>query len=368
MTDPLITQASHAAAYAAHRRRSARRRVGAALRDTWVLMREFRSGLILFTVVIVVGAITFRLLWNFSHDGNMRLIESLFHVLSMTFLQPTIDFPREWYLDMYFFVMPLLGLVALARGLADFGTLLFNRNNRFNQWEEALASTYSNHVIIAGLGHLGIRVLRELVVVGEDIVAIELKGDDPPAAEARDYDIPVIEGDARRPDVLRRAGLDRASALVICTNNDLVNLQIASRVRELNPDIRLVMRMFDDEFADTIAERFGLAAVMSSSGMSAPAFAGAASGTEIVQTFRVAGEVLAMGRIEVQAGSRLDGCVVEEIEHELDLSIVLHQSEGEVDVHPPPDERLAAGETIAVVGKLSQIRVMTTEWNRPNAR
>lgn len=367
MNEPVVSRATHAAAYAAHRRRSTRRRVGAALRDTWVLMREFRSGLILFAVVIAIGTVSFRLLWNLSHEENLRLIEALFHVVTMTFLQPTMDFPREWYLDMYFFVMPVMGLVALARGLADFGTLLFNRNNRFNQWEEALASTYSNHVIIAGLGHLGIRVLRELVVLGEDIVAIELKGDDPPAAEARDYDIPVIEGDARRPDVLRRAGLDRASAVVICTNNDLSNLQIASRVRELNPQVRLVMRMFDDEFAGTIAERLDVA-VMSSSGMSAPAFAGAASGTEIVQTFQVAGEVLAMGRIQVQAGSRLDGCVVSEIEHQLDLSIVLHQSGGEIDVHPPPGERIRAGDEVAVVGKLTQIRVMSAEWNRPNAR
>jgi Trk K+ transport system NAD-binding subunit len=276
-----------------------------------------------------------------------------------------LDFPQEWFLDMYFFIMPLLGVILIGRGVADFVTLLFNRRSRLSQWEEAVASTFRDHIIVCGLGHLGIRVVRELVALDEDIVVIEIKPDSARFDEVRRHDIPIIVGDARNEEVLDRAMLDRASAIIIATNNDLANLQTASRIRERNKDIRIVMRMFDDQFARSMADRFDVSAVMSASMMAAPAFAGAATSTEIIQTFSVAERRLVMGRVEVETGSRLDGgCCIADIEQELDLSIVLLETNGNVDVHPDPEGHLKAGDVIAVVGVLQNIQTMTLKWNR----
>jgi Trk K+ transport system NAD-binding subunit len=148
----------------------------------------------------------------------------------------------------------------------------------------------------------------------------------------------------------------------------LANLQIASRIREQNKHVRLVMRMFDDEFARSMADRFDVSAVMSASMMAAPAFAGAATRVEIVQTFRVQDRVLAMGRVEVQTASKLDGKRTQEVEDGLDLSIVLHQSGEAVDVRPEPDVVLRPGDVIAVVAALPAIKKLAAEWNRPKKR
>ncbi len=43
----------------------------------------------------------------------------------------------------------------LAQGLTEFGALLFNRRLRSKEWEMVVASTFSNHIILVGLGHLG---------------------------------------------------------------------------------------------------------------------------------------------------------------------------------------------------------------------
>jgi Trk K+ transport system NAD-binding subunit len=344
------------------------RRLRAGLRDTWVLMREFRQPLILFLITLLVGAISFRALWNTSQPEVIRLIEAVYVVLTMTFFQPVLEFPQQWYLDIYFFLMPALGLFFLARGAADFVTLLFNRSSRLTQWEEAVAAVFRDHIIVAGLGHLGVRVVRELVALDEEIVAIEQRAESPRFGEVRKHGIPIIVGDARDPSVLEKAGLDRASAIIICTNDDLANLQIASRIREQNKHVRLVMRMFDDEFARSMADRFDVSAVMSASMMAAPAFAGAATRVEIVQTFRVQDRVLAMGRVEVQTASKLDGKRTQEVEDALDLSIVLHQSGEAVDVRPEPDVVLRPGDVIAVVAALPAIKKLAAEWNRPKKR
>lgn len=362
-----MSQATRAAAAEAYRirSRSPKQRLLALLRDTWLLVREFRDALILLAAILVLGAASFALLWNLSHDEPMRFVEALFHMLTMMFLQPVLDFPREWYLDVYFFLMPLLGLMALARGATNFFALLFNRRARQAQWEVAVASTMKNHIIVVGLGHLGIRVVRELVRLGEDIVVIERDPDPTRLAEARSYGIPIIIGDGRDVEVLKQAGVEQASALIICTNNDLANLQIASRVRGLDKDIRLVMRLFDDEFGAPMAERFDIAAVMSASEMAAPAFAGAATGTEILQTFKVADQVLALGRIEVQPRARLVGQRVGDVEQGLRISIVLLQSQGEVIRQPPPDRVIQEGDVLSVIGTQVEIGELASRWNRP---
>lgn len=338
------------------RRRSYSRRFRAAARDTWVLLREFRTAVILFTLSILIGAVIFQIMYRNAYDQPLGYVEAVYNVLSLTFFQPPFDFPDQWYLQLFLFVMPAIGLAMLALGAADFVTLLFNRSSRLSKWEEAVASVYSDHIIVCGLGHLGLRVIRELILWDEDIVVVEAKSENSRVGEMRKYEIPCIFGDARHTDTLEKAGIERAKAVIVCTNDDLINIQIASRIREQNKTLRLVMRMFDDSFARSMADRFDMSAVMSASLLAAPAFAGAAAGVEIVQMFHVADKVLAMGRVIVTRGSRLEGMILSQVEDALDLSIVLLQSGENVDVHPEPNVVLRAGDSIAVVGAPTSIK------------
>ena len=102
---------------------------------------------------------------------------------------------------------------------------------------------------------------------------------------------------------------------------------------------------------------------MSASMLAAPAFAGAAAGAEINQTFKVDDRVLAMGRVVVERGSKLDGSSIQAIEEKLDLSVVLLQTGDSVDVHPEEETRLAAGDVIAVVAELPAIKKLSSQWN-----
>jgi voltage-gated potassium channel len=344
-----------------------RRRWRANIRDTLVLIREFQVSLMLFLGTLILGSWSFQVLWNYSQHETLSFIEALYDVLTMIFFQAAVTFPDVWYLDIYFFIMPAAGLVFLALGAADFVTLVFNRSLRQAKWEEAVASTFSDHIIVCGLGRLGLRVIRELVTLDEDVVGIEYKADAPSFAEIRSYDIPILVGDARSADLLDKAGLTRAKAIIVCTNDDLMNLQIAARIRERSRSARLIMRMFDDEFARSMASRFDVSAVLSASLLAAPAFAGAAIGAEIIQTFKVEERVLVMGRIQVQPGTKLDGAVVEVIEHELDLSVILLQSGGTVDIHPHPDAVLQADDVIAVVADLPILKQLAAQWNQTPA-
>ena len=210
-----------------HRRRPWTRQVQASFRDTLVLLNEFKSTLAGFALVLVAGGWLYAQL-SAAAGQPLTFPESAFLVLSMIFLQANTSFPAEWYRQIFFFIMPVIGLAVLARG-ADFGVLLFNRRLRGEAWQVAVSSTYSNHIILIGLGHLGFRVSRELYNIGEELVVIE---QDPKAdllIQAQAMDIPIIQADATKPETLEAAGVPRARAIILCTSNDTSTCKWPSR-------------------------------------------------------------------------------------------------------------------------------------------
>src|SRR5690349_9061222 len=120
------------------------RHVQASLRDTQILLREFRAPLFWFSFVVVGGGFLYDFLSRSLGEPVGTLAESIYIILTSAFLQPSNrDFPTHIVLQLFHFFMPIVGIILLAQGLADFGSLLFNRKSRNKEWEMAVASTLS---------------------------------------------------------------------------------------------------------------------------------------------------------------------------------------------------------------------------------
>ena len=141
---------------------------------------------------------------------------------------------------------------------------------------------YRGHTIVAGLGSIGIRLVRELVQRGEAVVAIEQRADGEFVDAARPL-APVVLGHARAVETLRKAGLAGAKAIVAVTDDDLVNLSIGLATKAAHPSCRVVLRIFDSKLADDMHQSLGVNAVLSVSGAAAPTFVGAALCPDVVQ-------------------------------------------------------------------------------------
>lgn len=220
----------------------------------------------------------------------------------------------------------------------------------------ALASTYSGHIIVCGLGHVGFRVAKQLVDFGQEVVGIEKDPRSPFLERVYRMGVPVILGEANRPEVLEQAGVKRAQAVVVATNNDLLNLDIAMHVRELNPNARLVLRLFDAELAERMGRALGIRMALSASAIAAPAFATAALHEGVTHSFFLEGELLNLSEVVVLPGGGLEGRSVKEVEEMLDLSVVFHQRGGKRDMHPAAELRLEAGDKIVVFASLEQLK------------
>jgi voltage-gated potassium channel len=346
-------------------KRNWRRTIRAELRDMRVLLQESRAALVLFAAIVVGGALIFRFLYVFpgTHQ-HPTFAEALYGTFSLIFFNPTLDFPQHWALQLLFFLIPILGLAAVADGVLRFGVALVSKKDRGQKWQVAMASTYSNHVIVCGVGKVGYRVILELLKFGREVVAIEANPDGRFVEKAKGLGIPVLIADARRSGNILKAGVERADAIIPCTDDELSNLDIALDAREINPGIKVVMRMFDPDLAQRIEKGFGIHTAFSTSALTAPIFAAAAMRFNVQHSFYVGDTLLNLSEVEILPASRLVGWSLEQLENELGLSVVCHQAGECADLRPDPRLELAPGTRIMVLASLDGLKQLN-DLNRP---
>lgn len=319
-------------------------------RDTRALIHEFQKPLAIFLLAVFVGGFIYLYLNNgFSDNDPLNLIDMPYYMLAFMVLETPIEVPDEPYLIAFWYVMPLVAVYVVGRGAADFLRLFIDREQRRGAWGVAVASTYKRHIIVVGIGHTGIRIVRELTQMGLEVVAVDVGADKEAQERLHEVDVPLITGDGRLVNVLDTAGLSRATAVVVATSNDHVNLEVTMRVRDMNPDVRLVTRMWDRRLAQQM-ERFFDVEVLSASDLAAPAFAGAAVGAEITQNLHIAGLEYSMIRLTVRRGSFLDGQTVADIQESEGVDIVLlHRADFDSpDVHPRGAVKVRGGDTLVL--------------------
>ena len=124
-------------------------------------------------------------------------------------------------------------------------------------------------------------MLVRLHQAGVPCIGIERSAEASGLVTARALEIPVVIGDARSPGTLEDLHLDRARALMALTTDDLANIQCALKARELNPDLRVVLRCFDQQLAERLDRTIDLDLTRSVADLAAPPFAAALLGREL---------------------------------------------------------------------------------------
>ncbi len=121
----------------------------------------------------MVGGFAYGELYEVLRGDEMPLIDRPYVIVQLMILEAPEAVPPEAALVAFWYAMPVAFVLLVALGAADFVNLVFNRDEQRNPWAEALALTYRNHVIVFGAGHVGERVIRDLVDMGLDVVAID---------------------------------------------------------------------------------------------------------------------------------------------------------------------------------------------------
>jgi voltage-gated potassium channel Kch len=99
-----------------------------------------------------------------------------------------------------------------------------------------------DHVVVVGLGQVGLRLCLLLRRCGIGVVAVDDREDGENVGQAREAGLPVVIGRGADPSLLRRLSLDRAIALAAVTADDLQNVKVALAARAESGGLRVVLR------------------------------------------------------------------------------------------------------------------------------
>ncbi|MFK7884099.1 MAG: TrkA family potassium uptake protein [Phycisphaerales bacterium] len=197
-----------------------------------------------------------------------------------------------------------------------------------------------NPVVILGGGRVGTAAAEALSERGVDWRVVDV---DP--LRVADPEHGVV-GDAKDPEVLERAGLFEAPAVLITTHDDSLNIYLTIYCRSVCPDIQIISRATLEQNIETL-HRAGADFVHSYASMGSTGIFNQIKGDRIVTVT----EGLEIFRLDVPKSldaQTVAGCGVRE---QTGCTIVALRGEnGELAVNPAPATKLVAGQGMVLAG------------------
>jgi voltage-gated potassium channel Kch len=136
-----------------------------------------------------------------------------------------------------------------------------------------------DHVVVVGIGQLGLRLCLVLRRCGAGVVAVDDREEGEHVGIARELGLPVVIGRGADPSLLRRLSLQHARALAAVTDNDLENISIAMAARAVRSDLRTVLRAGDGRLANETRSLFRVGLVRDVHRIAAALLAAQATGS-----------------------------------------------------------------------------------------
>jgi Trk K+ transport system NAD-binding subunit len=322
-------------------------RVPRALRDLAVSLaraadRRMAIALCALLTVLVTATLVLRFTYRYAGPGHrISLIDAVYFTVETVTTVGYGDYSfrgEPAWLVVFAVLLMMTGALFVAVFFALVTNMLVSR-----RIEESLGlqkiTALRGHILVIGLGTVGVRVARRLHDAGRDVVVIEKDERNRHLAQVRALGVPVMTADATLPEVLASARLAAASAVAVLTSDDLANLETGLAVRDQLGSrwsaTPVVLRIFDPQLAHSVKATFGFRNVRSTAALAAPWFVGAALGLDVLSTFYAGDVPLLLARLTVTPGGGLEGLRMDELAARTRVLALRRAADRSVLEHPP---------------------------------
>jgi voltage-gated potassium channel len=224
---------------------------------------------------------------------------------------------------------------------------------------ERRIESLTNHVIVCGWGRVGRALAANLSGASDGLVVV----DNDPVRLATVNGL-FVEGDATDDEVLRRAGIERARALVAAIDGDAANLYVTLTARSMRPDLFIVARARNDS-AEAKLHQAGATRVVNPQQIGGARMAALVDQPHVAEFLDV---VMHDGSLEfrleevpVPVGSPLAGRSLGDArirETTGALILAMRAQDGAFLTNPGSDSTLTAGEVLIAIGTAPQLKAL----------
>jgi Trk K+ transport system NAD-binding subunit len=323
--------------------------------------RAVRATLLIGLFVLVLSALVLHAFYN--ADGeHMNLLQALYFTFETA---ATVGF-GDYSFAHQTAAMQVFGIFLIVAGTTLVSLLFALVTNALvsRRIEQSLGRGQlrgiAGHVVVIGLGSVGMRAVEGIVADDREVVVIERDEDNRYIAQARALGVPVVIGDATLGQTLRSVNLTTAAAVAIMTSDDLTNLEsglaVRDRLGERWHTVPVILRVFDRALGRRLEDSFEFRHVWSTSALAAPWFVGAAIGFGVIHTFYVGNTPFLVARLPVSADGGLAGLPMRDLSARVRVIAIGRGGDGGVLEHPPRrDTRFVAGDEAYMVGPYEEL-------------
>ena len=219
-----------------------------------------------------------------------------------------------------------------------------------------------DHYIVCGYGRMGKIIAREFKHEKLKFVVIEKNEVILDAYENEEYFI--LQGDATKDELLKKAGIERAKCLISVLPNDAENIYVVLSARGLNPGLLIVARAGEEGSeqkllragADRVVSPYHIGGLRIAHTVLKPAV------VDFIEFATKSGNInLQIEEIAIREDTNLVGQSLDQcgIGRELGIIVVaIKQQSGEMKFNPIFQTIIGAGDTLIAVGETSKLKIL----------
>jgi len=247
-----------------------------------------------------------------------------------------------WWLQLFAFILNLVGTAFVGVLYALLTEALLS--SKFEFTKSRPPNPLANHIVIIGLGRVGQKVASLLQEFRQEIVGVSF---------SQDFDrsilpkMPLIVGNLN--EALAKANLQTAKSVIVATDDEMLNLEIALMAKTANPYNQIVIRTYGQDLSVHLAKLLPDANVLEAYRLASEAFAGAAFGENIINVFRIGCQNILVTEYTVETNDTLNGLLISEVAYGYGVEVIAHaKREQTLTLMPSNDLKLAEGDRLII--------------------
>lgn len=235
----------------------------------WKSVKFRPDSLVKKAILFILGVMLSSILFFHINDG-MGWIDALYFTVTMMATVGFGDYSLKDHSDVSKLFGSLIMLLSVTGTAIIFALVSDSIIRRRKELAVGRVSYKGhNHVLVIGGGSVGYNVVTLLKNRGEKPVMLDRSLDGRFSQQIVDMGVPYLVGDAKDDMNLFRAGLSTCKAIICVTQDDLTNLEVGLDAQALRPDLRIVLRIYDQKLAANLKELAAIKHTLSMSSIAA---------------------------------------------------------------------------------------------------
>jgi Trk K+ transport system NAD-binding subunit len=323
--------------------------------------RALRTALCVFVALVVASTLVLH--FGYRRAGGLSVLSGLYFTIETI---STVGF-GDFSFSHEPVAIEIFGIALIVAGTTLISTIFALLTNALvsrriaQQLGQADIPGMRGHVVMVGLGAVGMKVLEGLLERGRSVVVVERDEGNPYVNQVRQRGVPLVLGDATLGQTLDSVNLAQASSVAIVTSSDMANIEtglaVRDRLGERWESVPVVLRVLEQDLGVHLQHSFGFRQVWSTLAIAAPWFAGAALGMDVLYSFYVGNHPFLLARLPISDSGGLKGLAMSELGVTVRV-IALDHADGSLEHPPRRDTRFRGGESAYLAGPYEELMTL----------